>query len=159
MKLVHKLFLLSAMVGVAESSAARISYQVHGNSCVSATAGLSAQNTQFGIYNPSNATTMVVSCPITVPRMAYTEGFLGISAYSRHNTNMVSCTLGATTDDGNNLATGTAKVTMNSPNLQYATARLYPPGTEPSFYLNCRIPPYTASGYSYLTTAYFNLYY
>lgn len=159
MKLVQKIFLLSAMLGVGDTLAARVTYQFHGNSCISATAGISGLNTQFGVYNPSSTTTMVVSCPINVPMMAYYDAFIGISAYSRNTATQVSCTLGATTDDGWNLSTGTAKVTNNSPNLQYATARMTPPAGEPSFFLNCRIPPTTASGNSYLTTVYFNLFY
>jgi hypothetical protein len=137
-------------------------YRIHGASCHSTTPGLTGEAFQYGIGNPSSTQALNVACPVTVPELNYTEGYLAFLGYDRHGTDAVSCTMNFTNNDGsisNSVSTATTGSDLSK--VKYGNGvRVSPTGVQKILWLNCRIPPtYNGGWMSILTSLYIGLTY
>jgi hypothetical protein len=151
MKNAMKILAMAAGIFATGSEAASNYYKIYGNSCFSATPGLTARITNSGIYNPSSTEAMTVICPITVPDVNYTEGYIGFSGWLRNATDNLSCTLNFSSTDGLGTNSNKATISTSGAFVQYASARVNPAAGNSNAWVHCRIPKTYDATPSYLT--------
>jgi hypothetical protein len=157
MKIAMKFLFLAAWLGSAGSVAAgTLYYNLHGNSCFSTTPGLVGNVSNTGIWNPSSTTSMTVSCPLQIPTLAYTQQYIGITAYNRNSNGPVSCTFSMTSEDGKAATHAVATIVGTGVDVKHASARNWTVATHDTPSITCRIPPLPAGGgsFSFLTSLY-----
>lgn len=148
------LMLAAALVGAREASAAYVEYVIQGNSCVSVTPGISPTYNQYGAYNNSTSTAMMLSCPIAFANHNYTSGYIQVAGYTRNTSDPVFCNYAGTDAVGGNRSWIQAKVPYNAGGSNFGGASLYLSTPSPYLYVTCHLPVATAAGSSYLSTVY-----
>jgi hypothetical protein len=154
-KIISKaLVLAAALVGARAASAAYVEYVIQGNSCVSATPGMTPGYTQNGPYNSSTTTPMMLSCPIPFANHNYTSGYIQVSGYTRNTSDPVYCNYASTDNYGNNRALVQGKVNYNGNAGNIGGASLYTNSPTAFLYVTCHLPVATANGVSHLSSVY-----
>lgn len=148
------LVLAGALIAARAESAGTADFLIHGNSCVSTTPGVSPIYTQWGPYNPSSTSAMMLSCPVPFPNHNYTSGYMQVSAWTRNTGDQVFCNYAGTDNYGGNLTYVQAKVPYSGGGPNLGTASLYLTNSSDFLYVTCHIPMATGNGYSYLSTIY-----
>jgi hypothetical protein len=133
-----KMLVLAAGVFATKSESYTDYYRIYGTSCHSITPGLMGEVFQYGIGNPSSTQALNVVCPVTVPELNYTEGYLAFTGYDRNGADDLSCSMNFSNNDGN---------VLNS--VSTAT----PTGAQKILWLGCRIPPTYNGGWMSILTA------
>jgi hypothetical protein len=130
-------------------------YRIHGASCHSTTPGLTGEAFQYGIGNPSSTQALNVVCPVTVPELNYTEGYLAFTGYDRNGADDLSCSMNFSNNDGNVLnSVSTATTGSDLSKLKFGNGvRVTPTGAQKILWLGCRIPPTYNGGWMSILTA------
>jgi hypothetical protein len=148
------LVLAAALVGARAASAAYVEYVIQGNSCVSATPGMTPYYNQYGPYNSSTTSPMTLACPIPFANHNYVSGYIQVSGYTRNTSDPVFCNYAGTDNLGNNRSLIQAKVPYNGGSGNIGGASLYLSSPTAFLYVTCHLPVATASGPSYLSSIY-----
>jgi hypothetical protein len=148
-----KMMILIAGIFTASSEAALMDdYEFHGNSCHSTTPGLTARISQYGVYNASSTQAMTVACPVVLPELVYTSGFLAFWGYNRNDNDDLSCTINFSSTEGSGLQSRNAVIANSGTPLQSGkSGRLVPTADNINFWMYCRIPPTQNGAASHVT--------
>lgn len=149
------LFLAAGLCAVRSEATNYDYYRIFGTSCFSTTSGVKAEPNQWGIYNPSSTQAMEVSCPIVIEdaNADYTYAYIGIGGYNRTTSDVLSCNLNMSNDDGYSVTTVHVAVPKRAdPNVLYATGYNYPTAGQRNAWVTCHVPAHASTGYSYLTS-------
>ncbi len=144
----------AAVLGAKSVSAGYIEQTIQGNSCVSTTPGNDPVYSQWGPYNNSTTTPMMLTCPISVPTQNYYYGQIITSGWTRHSSDQVYCNFGGTDKFGNGNTSVQAKVPYNG-GANSGLANLNLPAGSTYLSVTCHLPVATNPGKSYLSSIWF----